>query len=185
MDDPGWPISPRSLERKLSRMLRAQAPGWLLRDPGTCEDLVANVMTRLIGKLERPEPTEPLAEAYFWRSINHEIAAEIRRRARRREDEMPVDAAQIFGLDDALHLSSDGASPEQRLRARTIRQAIESCLQTLPRSWVRPATMKLLGYKPKEIARALELTPKSVEHLITRGRQRLRECLSQKGMTPS
>jgi RNA polymerase sigma-70 factor (ECF subfamily) len=162
------------LRRRVTSAVRRNCPPWLM---GQAEDIVQNVLIKLIGSLRKSEGEKAFSALYLERSAYTAVVDEIRRVCRRREG--PLES------EDALHSVPSGrGDPEQHSSALEISRGILDCLSRLSRPRKLAVTLYLYGCTVPETAGRLRWHVKKTESLVYRGLAELRDCLTRKGLSP-
>lgn len=118
--------------------------------------------------------------------LKHKIVDSIRKSTREQASSLGGEG----GTEDLdAYFESDGhfieppaewRSPESALEERRFFDALERCLQTLPRNTARVFTMReLLGLDTREICKELRITPSNCWVMLYRARMNLRACLER------
>lgn len=159
--------------RLLLASVRRTCPRWLADQ---AEDIVQTALLQLLDAQRRTGGNPAPSPSYIRRVAYHATVDEIRRRFRRKE---------APGGEAALHETADrGVGTEAGARALEIHLGIQSCLGRLVRPRRLAVACYLAGYTTPEAARFLGWTVKRAEHLVLRGLRDLRQCLTEKGLTP-
>lgn len=117
----------------------------------------------------------PVTKRWLARVAYTTMIDELRRNRIGREDP---------SSDGELEVASPQASPEEQIRDAELGGALASCLEQLAPRSRRSITLFLAGHQAREVARVVAVTTKAVQHLISRARLALRQCLSKKGFAP-
>lgn len=157
------------LHRTLTRAVRAARPRGLDTEQ---EDLVQSAMVRVLAATRGRE----VNATYVWKAASCALIDEVRSARRRRE--VPLDG-ELAG-----EVSDPRAGPERALDLRTLELALRGCLGTLASDRRRAVALHVLGYAPRESARALGWSAKRVSNCVFRGLADLRVCLREKGFEP-
>jgi RNA polymerase sigma-70 factor (ECF subfamily) len=166
-----WDPVAERLRTTVARAIRKVCPRWLIDE---ADDLTQIVTTRVLGRLQDPTAHVDPSPAYLYRAAYSALVDEIRTRRRRREVPIQPD----------LQTQSPVPNPEQRARAREIRDAILSCLAELQPSRRRATMLHIQGHSVAEISALLDCGRKKADNLIYRGLADLRACLTGRGVTP-
>jgi RNA polymerase sigma-70 factor (ECF subfamily) len=162
------------LRRRVTSAVRRNCPPWLM---GQAEDIVQNVLVKLIDTLRKSEGERTFSALYLERSAYNAVVDEIRRVSRRREG--PLES------EDTLQSFSSGrGDPEQRSSALEISRGILDCLSRLSRPRKLAVTLYLYGCTVPEAAGRLRWHVKKTESLVYRGLAELRVCLAKRGLKP-
>ncbi len=149
-------------------------PGWL-RDH--VEDIVQAGMVRLLEARRKSGENGSLATISLRTVAYYAAMDEIRRHVRRKE--VPEEDAHAMEVT-----KSSAAGPEREAAAREIERGIDDCMTRLVRPRRLAVTLHLLGYSFPEVGRSLGWSTKKAEHLVYRGLDDMRRCLTAKGLTP-
>lgn len=117
--------------------------------------------------------------------LKHKIVDSIRKASR----EQPIESAEDRGDDLDAFFSEDGhfaeapqqwASPERSLEQGRFFEALDRCLQSLPRNTARAFTMReLMGMETEEICKELRVSTSNCWVMLYRARMSLRACLER------
>lgn len=176
--DPGGSLSSEKEFAEIRRRLRLcvgrVCPAWL-RDHA--EDIVQAAMVRLL-EVDRKRGENRWLATINLRTVAYYAAMdEIRRHVRRKE--VPEEDEHAMALT-----KSPAAGPEREAAAREIERGIDDCMTRLVRPRRLAVTLHLLGYSFPEVGRSLGWSTKKAEHLVYRGLDDMRRCLTAKGLTP-
>jgi RNA polymerase sigma-70 factor (ECF subfamily) len=141
------------------------------------EDLVQEVLTRLLLYLRESEGNRTFSSIYLQKAAYGAMVDEIRRQKRRGEETVG-DGAVLAATPDRV------AGPDEVAAGRELGRGIRSCLETLGRARRLAVTLFLQGCTVPETARRLDWPMKKAENLVYRGLADLRACLRRKGMEP-
>ncbi len=169
--------SPADFERLRGRVaaaVRCACPTWLQPQH---EDIVQNVMVKLLKILERGDGDRTFSSLYLEKTVRCALVDEIRRAYRTRE--VPVEDG-----DAIERVASSSADPERRSAAREIGEGIRLCLERLVRPRRLAVGLYLNGCSVPEAAALLRWTRRKTESLVYRGLADLRCCLERKGLKP-
>jgi RNA polymerase sigma-70 factor (ECF subfamily) len=119
--------------------------------------------------------------------LKHKIIDQIRKAARERPlqvsaEDADADNSDAFFLDDGHFLEPPGEwdSPEKALDERRFFEALERCMEALPRNSARVFTMReVMGLETEEICKELGISSSNCWVLIYRARMALRACLER------
>lgn len=162
------------LRRRLAAAVRRSCPAWLAAD---AEDIVQEATMRVLDIAERDRTALDLPASYLHKAAYSAVVDEIRRRSRRAD----APASEPETLD--LAAAADG-DPEARVAAAQVGDGIAECLRRLPVPRRVAVTLHLQGHSVPAIARLVAWSTKKSEHLVYRGLDALRRCLTEKGLTP-
>jgi len=155
-----------------------------LRDRGAAEDAVQET---LLAAIQGASQFAGQSSVRTWLIgiLKHKIVDGIRKASR----EQPLESAQDGGEDLDAFFSEDGhfaeapqhwASPERSLEERRFFEALERCLQSLPRNTARAFTMReLMGMETEEICKELRVSTSNCWVMLYRARMSLRTCLER------
>lgn len=141
-------------------------------DPREVEEAVADSFVALWRGMERYDPAQPLS-AWLY-GIARRTALNRRKKLGR--------AAPFAELEEELpgHDADLADQAAKRETARLLRQAVEELPPPDREIFIR---RYYLYEKVNEIAARLGMTPKAVEHKLARGRRRLKEKLTERGVS--
>jgi RNA polymerase sigma-70 factor (ECF subfamily) len=162
------------LRQRITSAVRRTCPPWL---SSQAEDIVQNVLVRLIQAEKKSEGNPGYSAMYLEKAAHGATVDEIRRRCRRKEQE--IEDPRI--MDRA---SDPEADPEQRTSGAEVGQAIRKCLTRLVRPRRLAVTLYLQGCTVPETGERRGWTTKRAENLVYRGLADLRQCLERKGLNP-
>ncbi len=162
------------IRSRLRTCVRRVCPAWL-RDH--VEDIVQAGMVRLLEAGRKSGENGALATIHLRTVAYYAAMDEIRRHVRRRE--VPEEEGHAMEVT-----KSPAADPEREAAAREIERGIGDCMARLVRPRRLAVTLHLLGYSFPEVGRSLGWSTKKAEHLIYRGLDDMRRCLTTKGLTP-
>ena len=163
-----------ALRRDLLASVHRACPAWL---QAQAEDIVQTALIRLVGIAATSGGTPPFSSSYLKRAAFNAVVDEIRRCLRRSE-------VQEGGDVSLAVMPSLGPDQEARASASQIRAGLTQCLRGMIASRRQTVVCHLQGYSVPETARFLGWSAKKVEHLVIRGLNDLRTCMSDKGLTP-
>jgi len=155
-----------------------------LRDRGAAEDAVQET---LLSAIQGASQFAGQSSVRTWLVgiLKHKIVDGIRKASRER----PLESAEDGGEDLDAFFSEDGhfaeapqqwASPERSLDERRFFEALERCLESLPRNTARAFTMReLMGMETEEICKELRISTSNCWVMLYRARMSLRACLEQ------
>jgi len=168
-----------SLVREHSRPLYRAARALGFSEPDA-EDLVQEVFVTFLSSLDRFEGRSQLRTWLF--GILHKKAME-RRRAQAREGRHdPIDEVFEARFDAQGNWSAPPRDLGRLAEARQLLDAIQHCLERLPPSQRAVFVLREMeGFETKEICKITGVTVTNLGVLIFRARNRLRECLEERG----
>lgn len=140
----------------------------VLGDRATAEDAVQEALLRLWREAPRFDPGRGSFPGW-WRRMLMNCALDRRRTIR-----------AVVPLDEAAAVADPGPTPETAAAQAARRSRIDAAMAALnPRQRAAIALFHGEGASMKEIAVALETTPKAVEGLLTRARAELARSLAE------
>ena len=155
-----------------------------LRDRSAAEDAVQET---LLAALQGASQFAGQSSVRTWLVgiLKHKIIDAIRKSSRER----PVDPREESADDlDAL-FTDDGhfadvpqewASPDRSLEERRFFEALERCLQALPKKTAAAFTLReLMGFETEDICKELKISASNCWVMLYRARMSLRACLEQ------
>jgi RNA polymerase sigma-70 factor, ECF subfamily len=175
--------TPLELERHRPYLLRFAL--LQLRDRSAAEDAVQDTLLAALQGASR-FAGQSSVRTWLVGILKHKIIDGIRKTAR----EQPVERSGEDGAEDFdAFFSDDGhfaeppgewASPERSLEERRFFEALERCLQSLPRNTASAFTMReLMGLETEEICKELGISTSNCWVMLYRARMSLRACLEQ------
>lgn len=119
--------------------------------------------------------------------LKHKIIDQIRKAARERPLEISAEGSDTesldaFFLDDGHFLEPPGEwdSPEKALEERRFFEALERCIEALPKNTAKVFAMReVMGLETEEICKELGISSSNCWVLIYRARMALRACLER------
>lgn len=119
--------------------------------------------------------------------LKHKIIDQIRKAARERPLEISAEESDADGLDaffgedgHFLEPPDEWDSPEKALEERRFFEALERCIETLPRNTAKVFMMReVMGLETEEICKELGISSSNCWVLIYRARLALRACLER------
>jgi len=142
------------------------------------DDLVQVAMMRVLEVRGRSEGLGTVPASYLYKVAYTTLVDEIRRLSRRPEVPLEDEGREDGPPAPALH------SPEDRLAAAELGEAIHQCLGGLGRDRRMAVTLYLQGHTVPQAATLLAWDAKRTENLVYRGLADLRSCLESKGLKP-
>ena len=157
-----------------------------LRDRSAAEDAVQEALLAAIQGGERFAGQSSL-RTWLVGILKHKIVDSLRKTARERPRESSPEGdgaenPEVFFADDGHFAEPPGewASPEQALEERRFFEALERCLQSLPRNTASAFTMReLMGLETGEICKELGISTSNCWVMLYRARMSLRACLER------
>jgi RNA polymerase sigma-70 factor (ECF subfamily) len=144
---------------------RLYALAWrILNDAAAAEDVVQDAMLKLWTGADRFDPSRGLLSAWLKRMVVNQCLD--RRRALR----------SVEDIETATGISDDAPLPDVVLDQRHVARAME---EMPPRQRAAIALFYIEGYTMAEVADQLDTNTKSVESLLARGREKLRDLLGR------
>ena len=176
--------SPLELERHRPYLMRFAL--LQLRDRSAAEDAVQEALLAAIQGAER-FAGQSSVRTWLIGILKHKIVDSIRKTARERATDQNAGEADIEDVDafferDGHFMEPPGewVSPERALEEKRFFDALERCLQTLPKNTASAFMMReLLGLETEEICKELEISPSNCWVMLYRARMNLRVCLER------
>jgi len=165
---------PEALRRRLQQAVARVCPAWL---SASQEDIVQAAMLRVLESDRKSGGMTPHGASYLHKVAYSAAVDEMRRHFRRHE----VQAGETPAWELA---PAEMKNPEEMTVSREIDRGITACLSRLQRPRRLAVTLFLQGYTVPEAGRLMGWTTKKTEHLVARGLEGLRACLSRKGLQP-
>jgi len=162
------------LRRRVASAVRRHCPARLV---GEAEDIVQNVLLKLLKSSRKSAGKKTFSSVYLEKSACGAVVDEIRRACRRRE-------APVQDPEEIDRWTSKRAGPERGSSSSEIARGILDCLKRLSRSRRLVVTLYLHGCTVPEAAARRGWTLSKTESLVYRGMTDLRQCLTRKGLTP-
>jgi RNA polymerase sigma-70 factor (ECF subfamily) len=157
-----------------------------LRDRSAAEDAVQEALLAAIQGAER-FAGQSSVRTWLVGILKHKIIDRIRKASREHSSDLTAGEAGAEEID--AFFGSDGhfaeppgewQSPEQALEERRFFEALERCLQALPKSSARAFTLReLMGLETDEICKELGISPSNCWVMLYRARLSLRACLER------
>jgi RNA polymerase sigma factor (sigma-70 family) len=163
------------LRRRVERAVRRACPPWA---GDRAEDIVQNVLVRLVASQKKRETDATFSAIYLEKAAHGAFVDEVRRLARRKES----------GVGDSTALDQEPspiANPERGAASAEIGAGIQDCLARLLHPRRLAVTLYLQGCPVAEVARRRRWEFKRAHNLVYRGLNDLRACLDGKGLAPS
>jgi RNA polymerase sigma-70 factor (ECF subfamily) len=155
-----------------------------LRDRSAAEDAVQETLLAAIQGASR-FAGQSSVRTWLIGILKHKIIDSMRKASR----EQPIESLEERGDDLDAFFADDGhfaevpqqwASPERSLEERGFFEALERCLQSLPRNTARAFTMReVMGLETDEICKELRVSASNCWVMLYRARMSLRACLEQ------
>src|SRR5712691_4894594 len=176
--------SPLELERHRPNLMRFAL--LQLRERSVAEDAVQEALLAAVQGAER-FAGQSSVRTWLIGILKHKIIDHIRRAAREHTIEPPEseggsDDLEAFFANDGHFMEPPGewASPERALEERRFFEALERCLQTLPKNTAAAFMMRELdGLETAEICKELGISPSNCWVMLYRARMSLRTCLER------
>jgi len=178
--------APTALELERHRPYLLRFALLQLRDRSTAEDAVQDTLLAAIQGAAR-FAGQSSVRTWLVGILKHKIIDSIRKTSRERPLESGI--ADDGGEDLDAFFSDDGhfteppeswASPERSLEERRFFEALERCLQALPKSTATAFTMReLMGLETEEICKELGISTSNCWVMLYRARMGLRACLER------
>ena len=170
LEDPEFEV----LRRRVVSAVRRHCPPRLA---GEAEDIVQNVLLKLLKSARKSDGNKTFTSVYLEKSACGAVVDEIRRACRRRE-------APVQEPDGMDAMASKRAGPDRGSSSRELARGILGCLTRLSRSRRLVVTLYIHGCTVPEAAARRGWTLSKTESLVYRGMADLRRCLARKGLTP-
>ncbi len=162
-----------------------------LRDRSAAEDVVQETLLAAIQGIQG-FAGQSSARTWLIGILKHKIVDSIRKAARERPLELT--ASEAGSADLEVFFESDGhfaeppgewESPERALEERRFFEALEDCLQILPKNTASVFMMReVLGLETGEICKELDISPSNCWVMLYRARLSLRACLERTWFQP-
>ena len=157
-----------------------------LRDQGAAEDAVQDTLLAALQGVERFAGKSSV-RTWLIGILKHKIIDHLRKGAREQPLELSTDESgtgdlEAFFKDDGHFLEPPGEwdSPEKALEERRFFEALERCLQGLPKNTARVFTMReVMDLETEEICKELGISSSNCWVLLYRARMALRACLER------
>jgi RNA polymerase sigma-70 factor (ECF subfamily) len=161
-----------------------------LRDRTAAEDAVQDTLLAALQGASR-FAGQSSVRTWLVGILKHKIIDGIRRTAREQPLERPdgdgtEDLEAFFAADGHFaEAPEEWASPERSLEERRFFDALERCLQALPRNTASAFTMReLMGLETEEICKELGVSASNCWVMLYRARMSLRACLERTWFLP-
>ena len=175
--------SPLELERQRPYLLRFAL--LRLRDKSAAEDAVQEALLAAIQGAER-FAGQSSVRTWLVGILKHKIIDNLRKSSRERSadsagDTDVEDLEGFFGSDGHfVEPPGEWESPEKALEERRFFEALERCLQGLPKNAARAFTLReLMGLGTDEICKELGISASNCWVMLYRARLNLRACLER------
>jgi RNA polymerase sigma-70 factor (ECF subfamily) len=157
-----------------------------LRERGAAEDAVQDA---LLAAIQGAAGFAGQSSVRTWLVgiLKHKIIDSIRKASRERPIDSPIENEGAEDLE--TFFAGDGhfaeppaewASPERSLEERRFFEALERCLQSLPKNTATAFTMReLMGLETEEICKELRISTSNCWVMLHRARLSLRACLER------
>ncbi len=184
MSIPASASSSLELERHRPYLLRFAL--LQLRDRSAAEDAVQEALLAAIQGAER-FAGQSSVRTWLIGILKHKIVDNIRKTSRERATDLSAGEDGVEDVDayferDGHFMEPPGewAGPERALEQGRFFEALERCLQTLPRNTASAFTMReVLGLETEEICKELGISPSNCWVMLYRARMNLRACLER------
>src|SRR5882672_4854235 len=156
--------APRSLELEQHRPQLLRFALLQLRDRGAAEDAVQETLLAAIQGAERFTGKSSL-RTWLIGILKHKIIDHLRRAGREQPlstDESDAEDVEAFFRDDGHFLEPPGEwnDPEKALEERRFFEALERCLQGLPKNTASVFMLReVMGLETEEICKELGISP--------------------------
>ena len=152
------------------------------------EEICQEVFLRLLQKKTPSDDHPRFCSSFLFQTARNVVRETNRKSSRIDHREISGETAdpQVEGTRSWLEQAvvSDLPDPQRSSCSLEVSRAIRRCLSQLNPARRRAVTLRLLGFRVKEIANRFEWSPKSAEGRILRGLIQLRTCLRNKGLQP-
>jgi RNA polymerase sigma-70 factor (ECF subfamily) len=155
-----------------------------LRDQGAAEDAVQET---LVAALQGASSFAGQSSVRTWLIgiLKHKIIDHLRRSAREKPLAVPAEELDLSDFDAAFaadghwnEAPADWGSPDQSLEQSRFFQALERCLEGLPKTTARAFMLReVMGLETAEICKELQISASNCWVMLYRARMSLRECL--------
>ncbi|HEY7674535.1 MAG TPA: sigma-70 family RNA polymerase sigma factor [Burkholderiales bacterium] len=156
-----------------------------LRDRSAAEDAVQEALLAAIQGAER-FTGQSSVRTWLVGILKHKIIDNLRKSSRERPSEPASDASvedlEVFFGSDGHFVEPPGEweSPEKALEERRFFEALERCLQGLPKNAASAFTLReMMGLGTDEICKELGISASNCWVLLYRARLSLRACLER------
>jgi RNA polymerase sigma-70 factor (ECF subfamily) len=154
-----------------------------LRDAASAEDAVQETLLAALQPGARFDGRSSM-RTWLVGILKHKIIDHLRRQVREQpaEEKPPADGLDSIFRPDGHYAEhpADWTDPDQALEQRRFFEALERCLQGLPRNGSRAFMMReVLGMETAEICKELCISATNCAVLLHRGRLALRACLEK------
>jgi len=157
-----------------------------LRDESAAEDAVQDALLAALQGKER-FAGQSTVRTWLIGILKHKIIDHIRRRSREQPleslpQELDPEGLPAYFQDDGHFLEPphEWEDPDRALVQRRFFDALERCLEALPKNSARAFTMReVMGTETGEICKEIGITPTNCWVLLHRARMSLRACLEK------
>ncbi|MBP7149074.1 MAG: RNA polymerase sigma factor [Acidobacteria bacterium] len=171
----GGGLDLNAIRAELLRAVREQCSA---AQASRAEDLVHDVLLRLVERVRQGESSAVRHASYWRRAAYHALVDELRRQRRRRET--PLEEAGV----EQFAAGSPVLDPGRRAASRELGSAIRDCLLGLAEGRRIPVFLHLQGHSVPEASALLGWAAKRTASALFRGLRDLRACLAGKGFAP-
>lgn len=176
--------SPLELERHRPYLIRFAL--LQLRDQSAADDAVQETLLAALQGAAR-FGGQSTVRTWLIGILKHKIIDLIRKTSRERPldfsaDDSSAESLDAFFLDDGHFLEPPGEwdSPEKALEERRFFEALERCLEALPKNTARVFTLReVMGLETTDICKELKISSSNCWVMIYRARMALRACLER------
>jgi RNA polymerase sigma-70 factor (ECF subfamily) len=177
------PGSARALEFEKHRPQLLRFALLHLRDAAAAEDAVQETLLAALQSADR-FAGQSSVRTWLVGILKHKIVDHLRRQARQQPLDEESSADDVDGLfqPDGHYAEppSEWAAPDKALEERRFFEALERCMQGLPRNTSRVFLMReVLGMETGEICKELGVSATNCWVLLYRARMALRVCLEK------
>ena len=181
-------IAPTPLELQAHRPQLLRFAMLQLRDESAAEDAVQDTLVAAIQGAAGFAGQSSL-RTWLVGILKHKIIDQLRRAGRERplsallsgDDGDAGDFDALFAADGHwVEPPAEWGSPDQALQQERFFEALERCLQGLPKKTGQAFMMReMLGFETAEICKELRISPSNCWVMLYRARMSLRLCLEQ------
>jgi RNA polymerase sigma-70 factor, ECF subfamily len=167
------------VEAYLPQLLRAGRGMGFSREEN--EDLAQSVFTTLLEKAERFEGRSHI-RTYLFGIFYNKVSEHLREKRRERETD-PIEETIESRFDARGSWSQPPVDVETEVFAREANKIIQGCLDSLPRAQrIAYYLREVEELSTPDICKELGITATNLGVLLYRGRNRLRECVEERGL---
>ena len=154
----------------------------LLRDPDWAQDAVQEAFIKAYRALRKFEGRSAFGTWMYRLTYNHCLDM---RRADKSGRYVEWEEERAMGASDSPALASSIRGPEEEIERGELREQLQKAIETLPEPIRQTLVMREIdGLRYGEIADLLEIPKGTVMSRLFHARKRLREVLSEQGVSP-